>query len=389
MLLLAKGTIDDMTAPTSPTATVPSEGPSPGALDQASSVPKQKGAVHRLVFMILAALGVALTLDAALLLLPENDYQRWQLLDGTLYEQLRWMYERIHFDLKPIDVAILGSSRSQLGLSAAAIERDLAQHGRPASVVNFSIVGAGRNLQWAILDELFKAKSPEVIVLMVDDQPYPFGHAAFRYVAPTEAVVFPPTPLMHNYLYDLAYLPARSAKLVGANLFPDLFGLSKQFDPDRYAHTRIDYTTSFISGGKLIDMDRRTPRATLLAEPREPVPRTLVARGLARLNGGEDHLYISKIANEAKSHGAQLIFVFLPMFNGPQTITDLPFLQRYGTVVDNGDLAQQDGLYENWAHMNHAGAMTASTRLAKAIDGLLADGPSRLGDESSSSTPRH
>src|SRR5579871_2829196 len=388
MLLLAKGTIDDMTAPTSPTATVPSEGPRPGALNEASSVPKQKGAVHRLVFMILAALGVALTLDSALLLLPENDYQRWQLLDGTLYEQLRWMYERIHFDSKPIDVAILGSSRSQLGLSAAAIEHDLAQQGRPANVVNFSIVGAGRNLQWAILDELFKAKSPKVIVLMVDDQPYPFGHAAFRYVAPAEAVVFPPTPLMHNYLYDLTYLPARSARLVGANLFPDLFGLSKQFDPDRYAQTRIDYTTSFISGGKLIDMDRRTPRATLLAEPREPVPRTLVARGLARLNGGEDHLYISKIANEAKSHGAQLVFVFLPMFNGPQTITDLPFLERYGTVVDDGDLAQQDGLYENWAHMNHAGAMTASARLAKAIDGLLADGPSRLGDESSSSTPR-
>jgi hypothetical protein len=338
--------------------------------------------------MILAALGVALTLDAALLLLPENGYQRWQLVDGTIYGQLRWMYERIHFDSKPIDVAILGSSRSQLGLSAAAIEHDLAQQGRRASVVNFSLVGAGRNLQWAILDELFKAKSPKAIVLMVDDQPYPFGHAAFRYVAPTEAIVLPPTPLMHNYLYDLAYLPARSARLVGGNLFPDLFGLSKQFDPDRYAHTRIDYTTSFISGGKLVDMDHPTPRATLLAEPREPVPRTLVARGLARLNGGEDHLYISKIANEAKSHGAQLIFVFLPMFNGPQTITDLPFLQQYGTVVDNGDLAQQDGLYENWAHMNHAGAMTASARLAKAIDGSVADGPSRLWDESSSSTPR-
>ena len=88
--------------------------------------------------MILAALGVALTLDAALLLLPENDYQRWQLVDGTLYGQLRWMYERIHFDSRPIDVAILGSSRSQLGLSAAAIEHELAQHGGRANVVNFS-----------------------------------------------------------------------------------------------------------------------------------------------------------------------------------------------------------------------------------------------------------
>ena len=219
MLLLAKGTIDDMSVPTSPTATLPSGGPKPRALNEASSVPKQKGAVHRLVFVILAALGVALTLDAALLLLPENDYQRWQLVDGTLYGQLRWMYERIHFDSRPIDVAILGSSRSQLGLSAAAIEHELAEHGGRANVVNFSLMGAGRNLQWAIVDELFKAKSPKVIVLMVDDQPYPFGHAAFKYVAPTEAIVFPPTPLMHNYLYDLAYLPARSARTSSAPIF--------------------------------------------------------------------------------------------------------------------------------------------------------------------------
>ena len=46
--------------------------------------------------IIVASLGVALALDVAVCLLPENDYQRWQLVDGTLFEQLRWAYERIH-----------------------------------------------------------------------------------------------------------------------------------------------------------------------------------------------------------------------------------------------------------------------------------------------------
>ena len=35
-----------------------------------------------------------------------------------------------------------------------------------------------------------------------------------------------------------------------------------------------------------------------------------------------------------------------------------------------GDLAQNDQLYENWLHLNRAGAMIASARLADAIDGL-------------------
>jgi hypothetical protein len=315
-----------------------------------------------------AALAVAFILNAAVCFLPENDYQKWQLQDPD--GRLRWIYERIHFDPRPIDIAIVGPSREQLGLSPDAIEQDLAERGKHANVANFALPGAGRDIQWAILHELFKAKSPKVIVLGVEEQPYPFGHFFFKYVAPAEAIVFPPSPFLHNSLYNLAYLPVRKLKLFGANLFPDLFGLTKEFDPDHYAKNRTDYSTSFIGDGKLVDMEHAVPRATLLAQPREPVPRTLVARLLTRLNGGEDHLFIEKIAREAKAHGAQLVFVHLPMFEGPQTVSDESFLKQFGLVLNYGDLAPHDELFENWSHLNHAGAMKASARVAAAIAGL-------------------
>src|SRR4029077_6331774 len=197
---------------------------------------------------------------AAACLLPENDYQKWQLADPG--GRLGWIYGRIHFDPKPIDIAIVGPSRAQLGLSAAAIEQDLAQQGKQANVVNFALPGAGRDIQWAILNELFKAKSPKVVVLEVEEEPYPFGHFFFKSVAPAEAIVFPPSPFLHNYFYNLAYLPIRKVKLFGANLFPDLFGLSKQFDPERYAQNRTDFSTSFIAEGKLVDMEHQVPRET-------------------------------------------------------------------------------------------------------------------------------
>ena len=179
-----------------------------------------------------------------------------------------------------------------------------------------------------------------------------------------------PSPFLHNYLYNLAYLPIRKLKLFGANLFPDLFGLTKEFDPKHYARNRTDYTTNFIGDGKLVDMEHPVPRATLLAQPREPVPRTFMTRAFNWLSGGEDHLYTQKIAREAKAHGAQLVFVHLPMFEGPQTVSDLDFLKQFGLVLNYGDLAPHDELFENWSHLNHAGAMTASARLADAIAGL-------------------
>jgi hypothetical protein len=322
----------------------------------------------RLFGVLGAALAVAFILNAAVCFLPENDYQKWQLQDPD--GRLRWIYERIHFDPRPIDIAIVGPSREQLGLSPDAIEQDLAERGKHANVANFALPGAGRDIQWAILHELFKAKSPKVIVLGVEEQPYPFGHFFFKYVAPAEAIVFPPSPFLHNSLYNLAYLPVRKLKLFGANLFPDLFGLTKEFDPDHYAKNRTDYSTSFIGDGKLVDMEHAVPRATLLAQPREPVPRTLVARLLTRLNGGEDHLFTEKIAREAKAHGAQLVFVHLPMFEGPQTVSDESFLKQFGLVLNYGDLAPHDELFENWSHLNHAGAMKASARVAAAIAGL-------------------
>ena len=65
-----------------------------------------------------------------------------------------------------------------------------------------------------------------------------------------------------------------------------------------------------------------------------------------------------------------MIFIYIPIFNGPATISDLAFLEQYGQVLNLGDLAQGDELFENWGHFNHAGAMTASGRLADAIAGL-------------------
>jgi hypothetical protein len=222
-----------------------------------------------------------------------------------MYEHFHWMYEQIHFDPKPIDIAILGLSRTKVSLSAAAVVRRLALYGKQANVANFSLEGPGRDVQLAILDESSTKRN--------------------------------------------------------------------------HAKSRTDFTTSFIQLGKLVDMEHPAPRATLLAQPQTPVPRTFVARALTQINGGEDHLYIRKIAGEAKAHGAQLIFVFIPKFNGSESVNDLDFLKQFGPVLNYGDLTQRDELYENGSHLNHAGAMTArpGTRTRSPVATLTPDQQAR------------
>ena len=319
--------------------------------------------------IICASLAVALALNALACLLPDNPYQRWQLTDGTIYDQLRWAYERIHYDDRPIDVAIVGPSRTLLGLSAERIGRNLSAHGEPADVANFSVVGAGRNVQWAIANELFKTKSPKVLVLGVDGAPHPYGHPAFKLVAPATAVAFPPAPLLHDYSYDLAYLPSRQVKLFAAGLFPELFGLRKEFDPGAYARTRSEFTSGILHlDNKTIDMDSHTSPQTLRKQAQPLVPASLMDRlVLWCCNNGDDHVYIPAISELARAHGTRLVFAFLPTFEGTAAVEDRDFLSQYGLVVDNGDMSQDAGVYENWSHFNHAGAVKASDRIASAI----------------------
>ncbi len=320
---------------------------------------------------LLAILGVALSVAAAAAALPDNPYQRWQLIENTLYANATWSYERIHFDPRPIDVAILGASRTEMGLSAPAVEGGLAARGLPLHVANLSVVEDGRNLQWAIADELLRARRPRLLVLMIGETVHRWGHPGFKYVAPAAAVAAPPAAFLHNWPADVAYLPYRQMLLFAAARAPDWAGLRDRFDPARYAAKPQDYSRSHtLTDGRHIDMDATRSAAELEAERAAFAGRrhpSHLPAALARLTDRDDHVYVAAIAAAARAHGAQVMFVFLPEFGGATTIADRDFYARYGTIVDVGDLAHDAALFQGFAHLNRRGALVASDRLAAAI----------------------
>ena len=185
--------------------------------------------------IVAASFAGTLAVCAAVCFLPDNPYQRWQLVDNFdygLFAPLRRAYERIHFDSRPIDVAIVGtSSGMQLGVSAARVEQKLADRGYPATVENFAAAAAGRNVQWAVVHELLKTKSPKVIVVGVDGVPTAYGNPVFKLVAASEDVIAPPAPLLHNYFVDLVSLPSRQAKLFIARFSRICSGFARPSTP--------------------------------------------------------------------------------------------------------------------------------------------------------------
>lgn len=325
---------------------------------------------------LLGILAAALLTAVAAAALPDNPYQRWQQVENTLFANAAWSYERIHFDPRPVDVAIIGSSRSQIGLSAPRIAERLAALGQPATVANMSVIEDGRNLEWAIVDELFKVKHPKLLVILVNEDRNRWGHPGFKYVAPAAAIASPPQPFLHNSLYDITYLPFRQMRLFAASLFPETFGLRTRFDPARYAALPTDFTTSQVmTDGKLIDMevvhtpDELQAEARAFAATQEP---SRIPRALAPVIEADDPVYVGAMARLAAAHDTRVMFVFLPKFGGSTMIASYDFYAEVGPIENFGDLSRDPALFQSFAHLNRRGAIIASDRIAAAAAPLLA-----------------
>ncbi|MBC7519629.1 MAG: hypothetical protein H7268_00835 [Sandarakinorhabdus sp.] len=320
-------------------------------------------------------LATALLAGIAAAMLPDNEYQRFASLENTIQNRMRWIYERIHYDPAPIDVAFLGPSRSGAAISGPQVEAELRRLGKPVHVVNFSLPENGRNLHWVIEQQLLAAKNPRLLVIAVIEKPGRFGHPAYKYIAPAADVVDPAYFGNLDYLSNLIYLPYRQLRLFAASRFPALFDLPAGFDPARYAGSNLDFTHSFRAGdGTFVDRDSRKSKAELEAGVRRyerGVRPPMLGPRFADQEFGDERAYVGRMAAMAKARGIPVMFLFIPYYTGSQIIQERAFYERFGPIMDAGFIADHDEWFVDVAHLNHDGAMIMSNWTAPQIAAML------------------
>lgn len=320
---------------------------------------------------LIAIIAIALVLAVGASLLPENPYQRWQLLDHTIHSQARWIYERVHDDPTPIDVAFVGPSRVGAGINAPRLGEALAKRGLPSNVVNFSLPEAGRNVNLAIVEEMLKTKRPKLLVIGVIEKPSRFGHPAFKYIAPRGMIADPGYVGNINYLSDLAYLPFRQLYLFAADLLPGATGLTKQFDPKRYAGSSVDTTGDVHLPDGTIKNGSQPASAAELARGVHKLESgmhpPILPASLADVEFGDERHFIRRIAAAAKAHGVPIAFIAIPYYTGPDTIQEEPFYREYGPVWNAGFLSPHAEWYCDYGHLTSGGAKILSDWLVTPI----------------------
>ena len=319
----------------------------------------------------LAVLAVAFACAVLASLLPANDYQRWQMLDGTIHKNARWIYERSHFDPAPIDVAFVGPSRVGAAVSAPRLSRELAALGLPSNVVNFSLPEQGRNINAVIVEQMLADKRPRLLVIGVIEKPGRFGHSAYKYIAPASDMANPRYPLNLNYLSDLIYLPYRQLVLLAAEVLPQAMGMPKAFDPADYRGSVVE------TGGDVLLPDGSIKNGTQPASMeelergvnklRQGAGGPLLPPALADWEFGDERGNIRRIVAMARAKGVPVAFLALPYFTGPPTLQEQRLYESYGPVWNAAFLAPHAEWYCDYGHLTADAAQLFTDWLAPRV----------------------
>ena len=315
----------------------------------------------RQAWRLLAMLGAAFILWFALsLLLPHDRYIRYQQLTDSDLFWTRWVYERIHYDTTPIDVAIIGSSRVEAGISAPVLEHELTEKlGRPIHVANLAIPQEGRNLHYLIARELMENHPETRIILVSAVEQDDISHPAFRYLADVRDLLQAPVIINHFYFLDAAFLPYRQMSYFIQTRIPNWFGVSRTLRPD-YMGTSMDTTHSFyLPSGKLVDRNAVASPEKLALSSAQLIQQyggtwKQPTRWQA-LNFPIEPKYTRKLVDAAKEDCVEVIFVRFPFYDSPPNIYDEGFYRSLGPLLDAEQLAKDPQSYSDVGHFNRRG----------------------------------
>jgi hypothetical protein len=319
---------------------------------------------------------VALT---CMVLLPHDRYVRFQDVRSEAWARLGWIYERIHFDPTPIDVAFIGTSHTLNGVDAAAVGQKIEEIGRKSGLevnathlTNLAFPAYGRNMHWIIARELLENRKVGILVVEIFENETRKPHPMFIYPAEVSDILDAPLFVNLNYFHDVIRLPFRQLSLFIKSLWPEQFGLKRQFDPSHYDGETVDNTRVVQVNGKAITAVRNNrmdiSALDAVAKQRQSDKNFhMMGPYLESLEYRYPRYYVSEILDLANRRHVPVLFLYLPGYGQVDYPVDTKPYDGRGKIITVNDILRKS---ENWTdvdHLNLFGAAELSARLGTVL----------------------
>lgn len=323
-------------------------------------------------FLVAIAVTAVLVLGA-LALLPDDRYARFAhaSTESPHYLRIRWIYERIHFDRTPIDVAFIGTSHSQSAIDSRIVEEAMRARGQDVHVVNFAVPHLGRDLHWLLGRELLENRTVRELVVEVQDYEPRAPHPAFQRLGSVRDLVTSPVVINTGYLDNLVRLPRREVDLA----LPGINGTdAPRFVPERYDGAHWDDTA--VLHGFTAPRTAAYPEAKLVADAAmlrtQLANNDALARRFAMPDGCSlllryNRHYLDALLRLAREKGVHVTFLYLPFFAGPATPPKAAYYDVFGETLTPGAILADPAIWLNVDHLNVHGARRVSRWIGETL----------------------
>lgn len=327
---------------------------------------------------LLMTLAVAFSVLIGTIKLPHDPYLRFQNMSAASVHYLRakWVFERIHFDATPIDVAFIGTSHTQSAIDSEFVEQVLREKGRDLHVVNFAIPHLGRDMHYLVVRELVENRRVSTLVVELQEGEARAPHPAFGLLGDVRDLVEAPLLVNTDYFSNLARLPQRQAALFSRTALPKLFDLQRDFQRDSYegphwndtlqAHGIMATRTKIFPAEHF---DQAVAHLSEVLESKQKLGRMIELpffrhRLLYRYN----LLYLEDLLDLAQRNGIDVVFLYLPFFRGPALPVDIELIKSYGPVLTPRSILDDASSWQNEDHFNVYGARRLSRWIGEQLD---------------------
>lgn len=321
-------------------------------------------------FALAGIIALAVLLGASLML-PHERYYRFQAHDNGTTRKADWIYERLHFDQTPIDVALIGTSRTGGGLSSPLIEREYCKMtGRRIHVANLGLPQTGRNMHFILAREAALTKTPALTIIELNDVETRKPHPGFIFLADAKDILSAPIAINLNYFSDLARLPGRQASLFAETIL-ERPAIRAAFSAEDYEGPYFDRTLVQIdiNGSSLsrnVEHNRDEMNAMRGQRLRNVSPLWMTPKPLHDFEYRFSKYYLKKIETTVAAHDGEIIHAYLPAYGESAPTPVLLTALEVGAPNINlgGELALDPSLWLDATHLNAGGATLASVDFA-------------------------
>lgn len=318
----------------------------------------------------LLALGVLMAGWIVLFFLPTDAYQRYLSLRSTDYIKGSWIYERLHFDPTPVDIAFIGSSRTMEGIDAAAIEAELARSKISAHVVNLAVPSLGLDVPYLLGRMLVETKQPRIVFLETDYLVYRGDNPVFPLLATPRDVLEAPLLVNERLLPNLLSVAARNLTLTWQRLLEGRprFDKADYRGPhweDVYQVTGHDFTQG---RARLTHPEKERLEVDAARWVGNVMRKSSQYDDWAWLELHYNETYQMRLIQLLRASGVQIVLLSMPAIGTPEPPFHADVLLGLGEFWSlPGLVAGDDTLWDNPTHMNYRGAELYSSWLAEKI----------------------